>query len=168
MDAIFEFKCIKCGEVHKGKPTFGADAPASYYDIPEAERNDRCSIGTDDCTIEGKCFFARGCLEIPVKGAQDPFVWGVWVSLSKASFTEWLAHFGKGERSHVGPFFGWLDTTIMPYPQTRNLKTRVHLRDNGVRPYIELEPTDHPLAIEQHRGITIDRVAEIYSIITHE
>ncbi|MGW1264432.1 DUF2199 domain-containing protein [Streptomyces drozdowiczii] len=32
---------------------------------------------------------------------------------------------------------------------TLNLKTRVHTRPVGDRPFVELEPTDHPLAIEQ-------------------
>jgi hypothetical protein len=31
----------------------------------------------------------------------------------------------------------------------------------GTRPHIELEPTDHPLAVEQRRGITVARVIEI-------
>ena len=53
------------------------------------------------------------------------------------------------------------------YPSTENLKTRVHLRDDGVRPYIELEPTDHPLAVEQRNGITVDRVAEILAYYEH-
>jgi hypothetical protein len=48
-----------------------------------------------------------------------------------------------------------------------DLKTRVHLRDYGPRPWIELEPTDHPLALEQRNGISIDRVAEIYSVMVH-
>ena len=28
-------------------------------------------------------------------------------------------------------------------------------------PYVELEPTDHPLAIEQRNGITLERVKKI-------
>ena len=48
-----------------------------------------------------------------------------------------------------------------------NLKSRVHLRDHGLRPTIELEPTDHPLALEQRNGISVDRVAEIYAIMLH-
>jgi hypothetical protein len=28
-------------------------------------------------------------------------------------------------------------------------------------PYVELEPTDHPLAIEQREGVTLARVVEI-------
>lgn len=43
----------------------------------------------------------------------------------------------------------------------------VHLRDNGIRPFIELEPTDHLLAIEQREGISVERVAEIYALVVH-
>jgi hypothetical protein len=70
-------------------------------------------------------------------------------------------------RSHVGPFFGWLSAEVPFYPSTENLKTRVHLRDSGIRPFIELEPTNHPLAVEQRAGITADRVAEIYAHYEH-
>jgi hypothetical protein len=164
----FEFTCAKCGQVHKGMPTFAADAPLSYYGVPQEEREKRCSIATDDCVIDEKWFFVRGCLEIPVHGAHGPFVWGVWVSLSKQSFEAWTACFCKSRRAHIGPFFGWLDAWLKPYPDTRNLKTSVRLRDDGIRPYIELEPTDHPLAVEQRQGITVQRVAEIYAMMTHD
>jgi len=102
-----------------------------------------------------------------VHGADEPFSWGVWVSLSEQSFLTWVKNFDQQRRSHVGPFFGWLNAWLKPYPETLNLKTHVHLRDNGVRPWIELEPTDHPLAVEQRNGISIDRVAEIYAIMMH-
>lgn len=163
----FEFRCQTCGETHKGMPSFATAAPRSYYAIPEAERASRCGLGTDDCVIDETFFFVRGCLEIPVLGEDEPFVWGVWASLSKQDFITWLKVFDVEQRSHVGPFFGWLDTWLRPYPETMNLKTRVHLRDHGVRPSIELEPTDHPLAREQRNGISADRAAEIYAIVMH-
>lgn len=37
----------------------------------------------------------------------------------------------------------------------------IHPRADGIRPYIELEPTDHPLAVEFREGITMERVQEI-------
>ena len=163
----FEFRCNDCGEIHRGMPSFGADAPLSYYAVPESQRASRCQLGSDDCVIDRKEFFVRGCLEIPVHEANEPFSWGVWVSLSEQSFLTWRENFDRQCRSHVGPFFGWLNAWLKPYPETANLKTHVHLRDNGVRPWIELEPTDHPLAIEQRNGISIDRVAEIYAIMVH-
>ncbi len=37
----------------------------------------------------------------------------------------------------------------------------------GMRPLVELETTDHPLAIEQREGITMDRVLELAERILH-
>ena len=117
--------------------------------------------------IDRTSFFVRGCasIEIPVHGADEPLIWGVWVSLSEMSFKTWLKVFEQEHRSHVGPFFGWLNAWLKPYPDTANLKSRVHLRNHGLRPIIELEPTDtdHPLALEQRNGISVHRVAEIYA-----
>jgi hypothetical protein len=163
----FEFRCQSCGEIHEGMPGFGAAAPLSYYAIAEAQRASRCKLSNDDCIIDRKSFFVRGCLELPVQEATEPLIWGVWVSLSDQSFLAWQTVFDQKYRSHVGPFFGWLNAWIKPYPETMNLKARVHLRDDGLRPRIELEPTDHPLALEQRNGISVDRVAEIYAIMMH-
>lgn len=166
-NVVFAFKCHTCAETHVGMPTFGAARPLSYYAVPEEERESRCRCGSDTCVIDEEFFFVRGCIEIPVHGYGDPFVWGVWVSLSKDNFEKWSAAFEESRRSHIGPFFGWLDAMLKPYPETANLKTRVHLRNDGVRPFIELEPTDHPLAVEQRTGIDVTRVSEIYSIMVH-
>lgn len=153
--------------MHEGMPTFGAAAPVSYYAIPEAERAQRTSLGSDECVIDKEHFFVRGCIEIHVHGQDAPFVWGVWVSLSRDNFIEWLRAYDLAERSHIGPFFGWLNAWLKPYPDTMNLKTMVHLRDHGTRPFIELEPTDHPLAVEQRIGIDEQRVAAIYEMMMH-
>lgn len=159
---MFRFKCTCCGEWHEGMPTFGADAPLYFYAIPADERDRRCILTSDTCIVDEKSFFVRGCLELRVHGADEPFAWGVWVSLSKASFDLFSACYDEPKRSHIGPFFGWLSAEIPLYPSTENLKTHVCLRDDGIRPYVELEPTDHPLAIEQRNGITVGRVAEIF------
>jgi hypothetical protein len=164
---MFSFKCAACGEVHEGMPSFGAHAPLSYYEVPKEERKNRCYLGTDDCVIDDEFFFVRGCLEIPVIGETEPFSWGVWVSLSEASYLEWVKCYESDKRSHIGPFFGWLNAWIKPYPDTISLKTNVHLRDDGIRPFIELQSADHPLAIEQRVGITVERVAELYAQMMH-
>ena len=164
---MFEFRCNSCGQTHQGMPSFGAKAPLSYYEIPEPDRAQRCDLGSDDCVIDGKYFFVRGCIEIPVHGQTEPLNWGVWVSLSKESHLAWLSSFDSHTRSHIGPFFEWLNAWLKPYPDTLNLKTKVHLRNKGIRPYIELEPTDHALAMEQRQGISVDRVAAIYAIMNH-
>ena len=163
----FEFFCSGCGQIHQGMPAFGAAAPLSYYAVPENEREARCQLDSDACTIDGEHYFIRGCLEIPVHGEAEPLSWGVWVSLSEQSFQQWRACFASEKRSHVGPFFGWLNAAIAPYPDTVNLKTMVHLRDGFVRPFIELEPTGHPLAVEQREDISTARIAQLYASVVH-
>jgi hypothetical protein len=41
------------------------------------------------------------------------------------------------------------------------MDARVHFRAGNQRPTIELEPTEHPLAVDQRTGITIERAWEI-------
>lgn len=164
---MFRFKCVSCDEWHEGMPSFGWDAPLLYYGIPEGERDKRCELTTNTCVIDGEYSFVRGCIEIPVIDADEPFVWGVWVSLSQPNFEEFLTLLDQSKRSQHGPYFGWLSANFKNYPDAENLKTMVHLRNDGIRPYIELEPTDHPLAVEQREGITVQRVAEIYAEYMH-
>lgn len=37
-------------------PSFGAHAPLSYYEVPEAEREERCDLGSDDCVVDNEFF----------------------------------------------------------------------------------------------------------------
>lgn len=164
---MFRFTCAICNKVHEGMPTFGWPHPAHYLAIPEGEREERCFLTSDTCVIDDEAFYVRGCIEIPVHGEEEAFSWGAWTSLSEDNFMHFQELFGTEKRSHHGPFFGWLSSHIWIYPETINLKTMVHIRDNGVRPFIELEPTDHPLAIEQREGTTVERVAEIFAKMTH-
>ena len=161
------FRCTSCGEEHSGIPTFSWDYPIQYLDVPDGERERRVFLTSDTCVIDDAYFFVRGCLEIPVHGSEDPFVWGVWVSLSERNFGIFQELLEVDHRSQSGPFVGWLCSPPSPYPDSCNLKTRVHLRDHGTRPFIELEPTEHPLAIEQREGITVERVAEMYELVVH-
>jgi hypothetical protein len=161
------FKCNFCDQWHEGIPALSAEAPLYYYSVPENERERRCRLTADTCVVDEKYFFVKGCLEIPIQGSDDRFEWGAWVSLSTENFAVFTGLLRTESRSRFGPYFGWLSAAIAGYPDTENLKTKVHLRDNGIRPFIELEPTDHPLAIEQRSGISIGRLAEICSPYLH-
>ncbi len=163
----FSFICHHCRQVHEGMPSFGTDSPASFDAIPPHERNARCFLSADDCVIDGRWFFLRGLIEIPVAGEDEAFTWIVWASVSEASHRIWRDSREEPRRSHLGPFFGWLNTSLPFYPETLELKCRVHLRDHGLRPFIELEPTDHPLAVEQRHGITGARVESFATALLH-
>ena len=117
--------------------------------------------------MDGKDFFVKGNLEIHIHGRDNPFVWTVWTSLSRENFKRMLDHWDDPEREKEPPYFGWLSTILPTYPDTLNLKTHVHTRAVGLRPFVELEPTDHPLAVEQREGISLERVSAIAEAILH-
>ena len=72
-------------------------------------------------------------------------------------------------RENQPPYFGWLSTELPLYqPSTLLLKTHVHARPVGQRPLIELEPTEHPPAVEQRTGITLARVQQIAETLIHQ
>jgi hypothetical protein len=157
----FSYTCRTCGEVHVGLPDIGFDAPLHYAQLTEAEQQTNAALTSDTCTIADEDFFVRGCLEIPVHGRRDTFAYGIWVSLSREHFERFLELYDEEDRLPEGPWFGWLCNRIPGYPDTLLLKTSVHLRPYPMRPYIELQATDHPLAIEQREGITLRRLQEI-------
>jgi hypothetical protein len=162
------WRCRCCGHVHGKLPMhYGVSAPALWFTIPEDERERRCLLSSDQCIIDDRHFFVVGNLELSVASVESPFSWDVWVSLSDRNFARVCELWGQAGRESEPPYFGWLSTSLTGYPDTLSLKTNVHTRAEGRRPRIELEPTDHPLAVEQRRGITLSRVQEIAEVVLH-
>lgn len=90
------------------------------------------------------------------------------MSLSRANFTRVVSLWTTPGREQEEPYFGWLSTDLPLYhPSTLSLKARLHTQVVGQRPLIELEPTDHPLAVEQRVGITLARVQEFAETLLH-
>jgi hypothetical protein len=166
------YLCRTCGEEHPGPPlVYGPDAPDPYLALSPDDRRQHAELSPELCVIrrEGEThFFVRGRLEIPLRGRDETFAWLVWVSLSEASFTRMSEVWEQAGRESEPPYFGWLCTSLPGYaPPTLHLKTHVHTRPVGERPLIELEPTEHPLAVEQREGIPWERVLEIAGSVLH-
>ncbi len=156
----YAWTCSCCGERYDTLPLdWSMAAPVDYNAVPEDEREARTLLSRNFCTVDDQAF-VRGVIEIPVIGLDDTLRFGVWVSVADSSEKTILRVWDEPDCSRHGPFFGWLRSQLNLYPDTLNLKTNVCLRDDIV-PAIELEPTDHPLAIEQRCGISIGRVVEI-------
>jgi hypothetical protein len=151
------FVCSHCGKAHDDLPHIGFDAPQPWS---KDLANDPNSLLTEDlCIIEGRDFFVRGVIEIPVHDYQHEFGWGVWVSHKKENFEIYREH---SDTSDIGPFFGWLSTWIDYYEEsTLGLKTTAHYRGNGLRPRIVVEDCAHPLSRHQHEGISLLQAWEI-------
>jgi hypothetical protein len=145
---------------------FGLPAPSYWSDDLAAEPLN--ILEPEICVIKDQGFFVRGLIEIPVIDTDQVFAWNVWVSLGKDNFFRMTELWNQPGRENEPPYFGWLSNEIPAYPaSTLNLKTRLHTRPPGERPTIELEPTDHPLAVDQRTGITQARVQEIAETLLH-
>jgi hypothetical protein len=166
MSDPFEYICSCCGERHTGLPDVAFDSPLHYHALTADERA-AAFLDSDTCSI-GDNRFVRGVLEIPIIGSPTPFSYGVWVSLSPRNFQTYIELYEARETLPDEPWFGWLCNRLPGYPDTLHLKTHVRLRPHPMRPSIELEPTDHPLAVEQREGISRDRWREICEMNLHE
>jgi hypothetical protein len=154
-----QFRCAICGQRHDDLPDVGSPEPYHYLTVPKEERDRRTQLTADTCIIDDEDFFIRGVIEIPIHDHPQRFGFGVWVSQRKQNFE---AYRRDPDSAAIGPFFGWLCTRIDFYPvSTLALKTMAHFRDGGLRPSIVLEPTDHPLAVDQRKGIPLSRAWEI-------
>jgi hypothetical protein len=162
--------CSRCGEVHVGLLLdLACDAPIYWEWLSPDERDEQGRLNEDLCEIrhgEQTDRFVRGVLELPVRGSEEAFRYGVWTSLGEESFSEVLALWDD-PRQDGREYFGWLSNRLRGYPDTLNLKATVHTRTGGLRPTILLAPSDHPLALEQRSGITMERVREIVELNLH-
>ncbi|MEU4804884.1 DUF2199 domain-containing protein [Actinosynnema sp. NPDC023587] len=161
------FLCACCDQRHDELP-FAYGTPAPAYWTPDVEEIADSVLGEEQCVVGGEHFFVRARLVLPVVDDETDFEWGVWVSLSKDNFARASKLWDDPARVDEPPYFGWLSTVLPIYePTTVNLKTYVHSEPVGTRPTVELEPTDHPLAVEQRTGITRDRVRAIAELLLH-
>jgi hypothetical protein len=146
---------------------FGAAAPALWLALPEAEREARGELTSDQCVLDGKHFFVLGRILLPVIDGPGPFAWLAWVSLSEKSFLRTCELWENEGRESEPAFFGWLQSALPYTPSTLSLKTSVQTMPVGERPTITLEATDHPLSLEQRHGITMARVQQIAEAALH-
>jgi len=171
MTAIFTFKCSRCGDIHEGSPSFAFRAPDHYAWLSDEQKASLGKLSDDFCTIthdEGTDYFVRAILEVPIHGVEEPFLWGVWVSLSKKSFDRDDETFDDPVEGEG--FFGWVcnDIDVYPYPSTRPADVRVQLGNQ--RPKVILhkrDSEDDPLVIDQTRGISVARAQELAEQVLH-
>ena len=73
---MFRYECSCCGKVHEGVPGLAYDAPAPFKEQSE-EVQQAGFLNSDLCTYEdadGKHYFIRVCLEVPIDGCEEPFI----------------------------------------------------------------------------------------------
>jgi hypothetical protein len=166
--------CPNCGVRHAGVFDLACEKP--HYWEGSAEKRPNTDVWKTDtvltqdfCVFEGRDYFVRCVLPLPIIGQPDTsFCFGIWSTLAKENFELYVKTFDGARQRHLGPWFGWFANRLDGYPDTLNLKCRVHLRDGQQRPEVELPPSGHPLAIEQREGITLDRLLDLYAANGHD
>lgn len=161
------WRCNVCGTQYVDPPLcFGTDAPWRAL-VPEREFAQRVELTPDQCVVDEHTFFIRGHIEIPIREYPQPLSFSVWSSLSERSFRHMSERWDAPDRGSDPPYFGWLCSPIPVYPSTTNLKLSVQSRAPGLTPLFTVEPTDHPLAIDQHHGIVLARWHELAHRLLH-
>ncbi len=80
------FGCSVCGERHVLPLSYSVKAPLAAGAIPVDELEQRVVITPDQCVIDGRDFYLRGRILVPVIGLDESFVWGIWVEVSPKNF----------------------------------------------------------------------------------
>jgi len=164
MDLVWTCKC--CGKQYNSLSfAYALDLPDPWLAVPEGERRLRGTLTTDRCIIDRKDFCIRGRLEIPVIDSKGPFIWGIWATVSKAGYDRISELWNASLRENEPAIPGTLCSDLPIYPRTIGLACHLYLRNAGRRPSIVLKPAEHPLAVEQRVGITLERVKEIAAAV---
>ena len=154
--------CSSCGQEHGVLPfSFSAEFPDAYVGLTDEERNARASLSSEQCIIDQEQFYVRGCIEIPVRGTDGVFLWGVWAKVEDKVFDAITENWNsEGREAKIGPYEGLLANALAIYPRTLDLKLGIQIMPIGVRPLFRVNDADHSLAIEQKYGITAEHAQE--------
>ncbi|WP_433967614.1 DUF2199 domain-containing protein [Tunturiibacter gelidiferens] len=161
------FGCKLCGERHVLSLSYSVKAPLAVGAIPAEEWDQRVVITHDQCVVDGKDFYLRGRILVPVIGLEEPFVWGIWAEVSPKNFVRTNERWTAAGRERDPAFPGWLNSQLPVFGDTFNLELSVQTQPVGQRPQFVVVDAGHPLAIEQRDGITLERVEEIAVMMMH-
>jgi len=167
MAGIFSFKCSSCEEIHEGSPSFGFNAPDPYLEQSD-EVKEEGKLTEDLCFYtdeDGTHYFVRAVLEIPIDGVSEPFMWGIWSSLSKVSYDRYVETYDCPDTDDC--FFGYLSNYLPYYENTYALKLDVQPQENNQRPKLIPHECDHQLVADFENGISISRAQEIAEKCMH-
>jgi hypothetical protein len=124
-------------------------------------------MSPDQCVIDGRDFYLRGRIAVPVIGLDEPLIWGIWVEVGPKDFIRTNEMWSVAGREMEPAFKGYLDTELFLFGDTINLEVMVETQMVGRRPHFRVIDPEHPLAVEQRVGIRMERVVEIAEMVLH-
>lgn len=150
-----EFTCAECGEIHYGFPVLSRTTPDHYEYLSEEEKIAIAELDKDFCTItypEETDRFIRVVMNLETDDHRN-LEYGLWVSLSESSFTDYRENFDNP--LHEAVYFGWICNNLDGYESTIGIPADVITQKYGLRPYINPHSDfNHPLVFDFYNGIT--------------
>jgi len=166
------WRCRNCDEVHEGLLDLAAFAPDPWPGEGPREPNSEIRLegnflSEDFCVMDGRYFFIRGVLEIPVHGFAEKFGFGCWSTLSRENFEKYLGGFDDGEFEEWGPWSGWLCNQLGDYIGNDPEGLWVYPQPDRQRPTFRIMNPAHPLAIAQDEGIAPEHLLAVFERYGH-
>ena len=159
------YRCPTCGCWSEGMPThWNLPLPDPVSGIPPSERQGRVeeTVVGELLAVDDEHFFIRANLEFPIAGSEELLSYTCWMSLSRRNATRQLEHwFTEGRERTLEPMVGYLSNELAGFPGSFLHVARIHTQPVGVRPSMEPEPTDHPLARAYRDGVSLELVRQL-------
>lgn len=153
--------CSKCGEEHSLEEmelTFRR--PDDVARLSAEERARLVQENNDLCVIEGKRFFIRALLPLPVESRDIPYCIGLWVEVTQETFERVYELWDSDDQVREPPFAAQIANEIPTACGSLGLHAEIRLTGPTTRPDVFLQPSQHQLYIEQTRGIDDHRTFE--------
>lgn len=149
-------RCFKCGQIHTEWPALSFDSPTNYFQLSDQEKSELTKLSTDFCEIryeDQTDRFIRVTLFQKVNDHCYSLDYGLWVSLSEKSYSDYKTNFNND--NHETLYFGWLCNNLPHYPETLAIPCDVFTKSGKSRPEIVPHQNfDHPFVKDYHAGIT--------------
>jgi hypothetical protein len=136
-------------------------------EVVKLSKDDRARLvqeNDDLCVIEGKRFFIRALLSLPVEAREIPYCIGLWVEVNQATFDRVYDVWDSTEQLQEPSFAARIANEIPTADGSYGLDAELRLTGPGTRPDVLLKPSQHQLYIEQTRGIDEHRVSEFTAL----
>jgi hypothetical protein len=153
--------CSTCGKSHPKEETeLVLTLPGPIFDLTADERDARCDFSDDVCALDRSRFFVRGLLPLPVHGRDHPYRIGLWAEVAPAAFERICRLWSDPKQADEPPIPAILANDVPTLPSSVGVEVDIRLTGPTTRPDFILKPSDHPLSLEQRRGIDAHRALE--------
>jgi hypothetical protein len=153
--ARFRYKCASCDQIHEGLPDITFEMPDMCHDVDVKARAETVLLTSDFCIMEGRHYFIRCVMEAPVHGFSQRFGWGVWCKVDWKSYKLCWDRFEDSDNDGIAPLKGTLANNLRHYPDTLGRSCTIQLQNDRMRPLAMLDNAEHPLAIHQIEGMSL-------------